>query len=99
MIWIARISRINRKLNEGFTRNINPCISGHKPILGFRKKLLLVRGFALCCLLVGMLPCSSLCTELVWGLLWEHLLFWKSFWLSSTELKPRGCALQQPGDT
>lgn len=65
LIWIARISRINRKLNEGFARDINPRISGQKPILGFREKLLLVGSFSLCCLLVGMLPCSSMYTAAV----------------------------------
>lgn len=62
LIWMTRISRINSKLNESFTRDINPCISGHKPILGFSRKLLLVGRFFLHCLLVGVFPYSLLCT-------------------------------------
>lgn len=55
LIWIARISRINSKLKESFTRDINPCILGHKPILGFSRKILLVGSFFLCCLLMAVL--------------------------------------------
>lgn len=58
LIGITRIFRINSKLNESFTRDVNPCISGHKPILGFSRKLLLVGRFFLHCLLVDLLPYS-----------------------------------------
>lgn len=60
LIWIARISRINSKLKESFTRDINPHILGHKPILGFSRKILLVGSFFLCCLLMAVFPYNLL---------------------------------------
>lgn len=58
LIWITRISRINSKLNESFTGDVNPCISGYKPILGFREEIPLAVAA------LGIFPClRGLCSD------------------------------------